>query len=88
MASFIAGVTKHEKVHGRIGKQMADEIDRRLKGFAMADKQNCRKALAVVAKDIGSIVKKYEKKQSDFDAVEHKPNGNVERMIETLIGKK
>lgn len=84
---FIAGVTKHEKTHARIGIQMASEIDRKIRGFAMKDKPDCRKSLAAMAKDVSVIAKKYTKKQTDFDAHEHKPNGNVERLVTALVGK-
>jgi len=82
---FIAGIRKHEGTHGRIGKQMAAEFDREVRGFAMKDKPNCRKAVSVLTKDLSAIAKKYEKKQSEFDAAEHKPKGNVERLITALV---
>lgn len=83
---FQADNIRHEKAHGRIARQMAEELDRKLNGFSMKDGPNCRRAFARVERDFGAILAKYEKMQNDFDQREHRDGGEVENSVWILVG--
>lgn len=87
-SAFFAGVEKHEQTHGRLGKELARSIDRKLHGFSMKDKPGCRAATAAMLKDVKKTVVAYDARQRAFDAKEHRSGGNVETMLRRLVATK
>ncbi len=83
---FQADNERHEKVHGRIARELAVELDRRLRAFAMKDGPSCWKAKAAVKREREALFDLYEKKQVAFDVKEHREGGPVDRSIEVLLG--
>ena len=86
--AFQAHTIKHEQVHGRLARKLADDINRTLLNFKMADKQSCRKASAALSKQLDTMIITYNKAQRDFDKREHRKGGPVEKSILALVGKK
>jgi predicted secreted Zn-dependent protease len=85
---FQADNERHEKAHGRIARELAVELDRRLRAFAMADGPSCWKATAALKRERETLFDLYEKKQIAFDLKEHRAGGPVDRSIEVLLGKR
>lgn len=83
---FQADNVRHEKAHGRIARQMAAELDRKIGGFSMKDTGSCRRAVARLKREVAAIYTKYEKAQADFDQREHRDGGAVEKSVLILIG--
>jgi predicted secreted Zn-dependent protease len=86
--AFQASNVRHEQEHGRLGRKFADDMNRTLRNFKMADKQSCRKADRALTKQLDSIIVSYNKSQVDFDKREHRDGGPVEKSILALVGKR
>ena len=85
---FQASNIVHEETHGRLAKKMVADVNRTMRGFKLADGQSCRKANAMLMKDLSRIIVAYNKSQVDFDKREHRDNGPVEKSVLALVGKK
>jgi predicted secreted Zn-dependent protease len=83
---FQADNERHEKVHGKIARELAVELDRRLRAFALPDGPSCWKATAALKRERKALFDLYEKKQVAFDVKEHREGGPVDRSIEVLLG--
>lgn len=86
--AFVAGVEKHEQTHGRLGRELAGALDRKLRGFSMKDKKGCRAATAAMMADVKKTIVAYDAKQRAFDEKEHRKGGNVEKMLLRLVATK
>lgn len=82
---FMAGVREHEQKHGKIALQMARAAERSAKSVAFARDPYCRRSRAEVNRRIGAVYAAYEQQQADFDDIEHRENGPVERLISRLV---
>lgn len=82
---FMAGVREHERKHGQIAVQMARAAERSAKMVAFNRDPSCRRSRAEVNRRIGAVYARYEQQQADFDTVEHRENGPVEKLINSLI---
>ena len=85
---FQADNVRHEQTHGRIAKELAAEIDRYVRGFAVKDGSSCWKALSQFERDIKSFYARNKKKQAAFDLKEHRKGGAVDKSILVLVGKR
>lgn len=87
--TFLAKVTVHEKVHGKLARQMAYAVEKEILSTRMKTSDvNCRGMKKRLSQRVGKVLKAYEAKQASFDKVEHRDGGNVDRMVNSLIGKK
>lgn len=87
-AAFQADNVRHEKRHGAIAKDMMAKLDRYLRGFRVADRSNCRVALRQLNRDVERIIDQAVKAQNEFDRIEHRSKGPVEKSIRLLVGLK
>jgi predicted secreted Zn-dependent protease len=78
---FMVGVRAHEQVHGKIAQDMANAAQAALAGIAINNDPNCTKAQAEVQRRVRGVYSEYEGRQRAFDAREHRPGGNVERLV-------
>jgi predicted secreted Zn-dependent protease len=83
---FLAGVKKHEKVHGDIARQMTRAVEKSVAKLSINNDPGCRKARAEVKGRTAAIYADYEARQIKFDAREHRNGGKVEGLIEALMG--
>lgn len=84
---FMAGIRKHEEQHGRLAREMATEADKAIAGLKVQDGKDCGKLRAEMKRVVAAIVARYEARQRQFDAVEHKSGGNVESLVRRLVAK-
>lgn len=84
---FQAHNLSHEKKHGSIARQMAGELDRMMRRFAMKDGPSCRRAIAAMKRDAAHIMERYTRLQREFDRQEHRDGGPVDRSVMMLVGK-
>ena len=82
---FFAGVKRHERTHGEIARRMARATEQSLRRTAIQNDPGCRKTRREAKRRMASVYADYEARQLRFDAKEHSPGANVERLIEALI---
>ncbi len=83
---FLAGVKKHEKVHGDMAREMARAVEKTVAKLSIRNDPGCRKSRAEVKRRTAAIYADYEARQNRFDAREHREGGKVERLIDALAG--
>lgn len=84
-ASFIKGVQKHEQMHGRIARRMADAAYRSALRVRTQRDPHCAQAKRQVTRIVQATYAKYEAEQARFDAIEHQPGGTVDKLVSSLI---
>jgi len=84
-ATFMKGVNKHERMHGRIAREMADAAYKAAMKLTVEGDPNCRRAKQELSKVVHEIYNRYEERQQQFDAVEHQPGGTVDRLVTSLM---
>lgn len=82
---FIAGVYKHELVHGVIITDMVKEIERVSVGLSVADDPQCTKIRTELTVKLGEISKAQQKRSNDYDRMEMSEGGNVHQLILQLV---
>ncbi len=85
---FMKGVDKHERMHGRIAREMAGAAYKAAIKLRVAQDPSCRKAKQALSRIVHEIYARYEERQQRFDAVEHQPGGNVDRLVSSLIRRR
>ncbi|MDW9900995.1 DUF922 domain-containing protein [Sinorhizobium meliloti] len=83
--TFIAGVKKHELVHGDFIKEMVSAIEAATVGLTVADDPQCRKIKSEMTKRLGEISRAQRQKSRDFDKAELSDGGNVHQLILNLV---
>jgi predicted secreted Zn-dependent protease len=83
--TFIAGVEKHERVHGDIIVDMVRKIEAFSVGLTTADDPDCRKIREVLTQRLGELSQEQRQKSRDFDRVEMSDGGNVHRLVLGLV---
>lgn len=81
---FMAGVTRHEQVHGRIAREMALAAEKTMKGLRVADSSGCAATKAQLRRSLMALVATHERRQRSFDAAEHKAGGNIDMLMRRL----
>jgi predicted secreted Zn-dependent protease len=84
-ATFIAGITAHERVHGEIIKATVDAIRSATEGLTVPGDPSCRKIRAEVTKRVAALAAEMRRKNRDFDRVEMGKGGNVQQLILALV---
>ncbi|WP_172723829.1 MULTISPECIES: DUF922 domain-containing Zn-dependent protease [unclassified Neorhizobium] len=78
---FIAGVYKHELVHGVMIIDMVKEIERVSVGLSVANDPKCTKIRTELTAKLGEISKAQQKRSNDYDRMEMSEGGNVHQLI-------
>lgn len=85
---FLAGVHRHEKMHGRIATQMVNAAARSISGLTVANDPTCNKARREARRRIDAVYARYEAKQGAFDKREHADGGKVEKLVDALAARR
>ncbi|MEF0941197.1 DUF922 domain-containing Zn-dependent protease [Rhizobium sp. BR 362] len=83
--TFIAGVHKHELVHGEMIKDMVKEIETESVGLTAADDPDCRKIRNDLTKRLSEISNKQRQRARDFDKTELSDGGNLQQLVLGLV---
>ncbi|MDL2408706.1 DUF922 domain-containing protein [Rhizobium calliandrae] len=83
--TFIAGVHKHELVHGEMIKDMVKEIEAVSVGLSAADDPDCRKIRADLTTRLAEISNKERQRARDFDKTELSDGGNLQQLVLKLV---
>lgn len=82
---FIAGMTRHEKVHGEHIKEMVERIIATTVGVNVADDAGCRKIRQQLQTPLGEASLEQRARSNAFDREEMSPGGNVHGLILDLV---
>jgi predicted secreted Zn-dependent protease len=82
---FISGVRDHEKVHGRMIKDMVREIERVSVGLTVDGDPGCKKIREELTRRLAAISQEQRRRSRDFDRVELGDGGNIHRLILRLV---
>lgn len=85
---FIAGVRRHEKVHGVMITDMVKEIERVSVGLSAPDDPKCAKVRTELQTKLGEISRSQRQRSIDFDRMEMSEGGNVHQLILNLVNGK
>ncbi|WFU12666.1 DUF922 domain-containing protein (plasmid) [Rhizobium sp. CB3090] len=83
--TFIAGVHKHELVHGDMIKDMVKEIEAASIGLTAANDPDCRKIRSDLTKRLSEISNKQRQRARDFDKTELSDGGNLQQLVLKLV---
>lgn len=83
--TFIAGVHKHELVHGDMIKDMVKEIEAMSVGLTATDDPDCRKIRNDLTKRLSEISNKQRQRARDFDKTELSDGGNLQQLVLKLV---
>ncbi|MBB5574258.1 DUF922 domain-containing Zn-dependent protease [Rhizobium paranaense] len=83
--TFIAGVHKHELVHGDMIKDMVKEIEAMSVGLTATADPDCRKIRNDLTKRLSEISNKQRQRARDFDKTELSDGGNLQQLVLKLV---
>lgn len=84
-ARFIAGVEKHERVHGGFTKELVQQIQDFSLGLRVENDPECKKIREILTKRLGELSKAERAKNAEFDRVELNDGGNVHQLILAFV---
>jgi predicted secreted Zn-dependent protease len=83
--TFIAGVKKHELVHGEMIKDMVRAIEASTVGLSVPDDPGCRKIRSQMQPGLSALSMQQRQKSRDFDRDEMSGGGNIHQLILNLV---
>ncbi|WEX07698.1 DUF922 domain-containing protein [Chelativorans sp. AA-79] len=83
--AFIAGVEKHERVHGEIILDMVRKIEAVSVGLTTSDDPDCKKIREALTQKLGELSQEQRRKSREFDKVEMSDGGNVHQLVLRLV---
>lgn len=83
--TFVAGIQKHERVHGDIIKQLVDRILATTVGVTVPNDPNCKKIREVLQAPLKAASDAHLAASRDFDKVEMSDGGNVHQLVLGLV---
>ncbi|MBB4103962.1 DUF922 domain-containing Zn-dependent protease [Allorhizobium borbori] len=84
---FLAGIRKHEAVHGQNIRDLVGEIERVSVGLTVENDPGCKKIRDDLQGRLKVLSDARLKKESDFDRLEMSPGGNVHQLILALVNE-
>jgi len=82
---FIAGVEKHERVHGEIILDMVKKIEAVSVGLTTSNDPACQKIREVLTQKLGQLSQEQRRKSREFDRIEMSDGGNVHQLVLRLV---
>jgi hypothetical protein len=82
---FIAGVEKHERVHGEIILDMTRQIEAVSVGLRAENDPGCQKVRAELQRKLAGISEERHARNREFDRVELSEGGNVHQLVLALV---
>jgi predicted secreted Zn-dependent protease len=83
--TFIAGVHKHELVHGDLIKDMVRKIEAVSVGLSAPDDPTCQKVRVELTARLGELSRAQRQQSRDFDRAELSNDGNIHQLVLALI---
>ena len=86
-ARFIAGIEKHERVHGEIILEATRRIEAATVGLRVEGDAGCKAIRAEVQKHVAAAAADMRAASRDFDKREMSDGGNVHRLVLQLVNE-
>ncbi|WEX74246.1 DUF922 domain-containing protein [Sinorhizobium numidicum] len=83
--AFIAGVHKHERVHGDFIKDMVQKIEAATVGLTVSADPQCRKIKTELTRRLAKLSNAQRQQSRDFDRAELSDGGNIHQLILKLV---
>lgn len=83
--TFNDGIAAHEKVHGKMIREMVDEVIATTVGLTVANDPKCQKIRKEIETPLIAARDAYREKSRAFDKAEMSEGGNVHRLILGLV---
>ncbi|WP_244484750.1 DUF922 domain-containing protein [Rhizobium sp. Root149] len=84
-ARFIAGVEKHERVHGGFTKELVQQIQDFSLGLRVENDPDCKRIREVLTKRLGELSKAERARNAEFDRIELSDGGAVHQLILAFV---
>lgn len=84
-ARFIAGVEKHERVHGGFVKELVQQIQDYSLGLRVENDPQCKRIREILTERLGELSRAERARNVEFDRVELADGGNVHQLILALV---
>nr|WP_210300800.1 DUF922 domain-containing protein [Rhizobium rhizoryzae] len=84
-ARFIAGVEKHERVHGGFTKELVQQIQDFSLGLWVENDPDCKRIREVLTKRLGELSKAERARNAEFDRIELSDGGAVHQLILAFV---
>ncbi|MFD1747574.1 DUF922 domain-containing Zn-dependent protease [Rhizobium helianthi] len=84
-ARFIAGVEKHERVHGEFVKELVQQIQDYSLGLRVENDPQCKRIREVLTQKLGELSRAERARNAEFDRMELADGGNVHQLILALV---
>ena len=85
--TFLAGIRKHEAVHGENIRELVRQIEEASVGLTVESDPGCKKIRDALQGKLKGLSDARLKKESDFDRLEMSPGGNVHQLILALVSE-
>ena len=85
--TFLAGIRKHEAVHGENIRELVRQIEEASVGLTVENDPGCKKIRDALQGKLKGLSDARLKKESDFDRLEMSPGGNVHQLILALVSE-
>lgn len=82
---FIAGVDAHERVHGKMIRELVHAIEATSVGLSVAHDPQCTKIRGELTRRLKALSDAHRKANSDFDRAELSDGGNIHQLILALV---
>ena len=82
---FMVGVRRHEEMHGKIARRMVDEAYRSIRVLRIAGDPTCKTTKRELRRRTQAVYARYEARQEQFDRIEHRDGGKIDRLIMALV---
>lgn len=82
---FLAGIRKHEAVHGENIRDLVRKIEQVSVGLTVENDPGCQKIRTVLTGKLKALSDERLRKEADFDRVEMSAGGNVQQLILALV---
>ena len=82
---FVAGVARHERVHGDLIKQLVAKIEAATVGLIVAADPECRKIRLEMTKRLAALSQAQRQQSRDFDRLELSEGGNIHQLVLQLV---
>ena len=83
--TFVAGLRRHEAVHGGFITDMVKAIEAQSVGLAVADDPGCKKICVELTGRLAALAKAQRERSREFDRVEMRDGGNIQSLILALV---
>ena len=83
--TFVAGIRRHEAVHGEMIKDMVKAIETSTVGLSVPDDPKCSKIRTEMTKRLSELSQTQRQRSRDFDRTELDEGGNIQQLILALV---